>query len=366
MPDDQTAFGADDLRAAVAAGIVTEAQAAGITALAHDRAGRRASLPAEDEPFEFFRGFAEIFIAIGLAILLGGVALLLSIIGGITILIAIPAMIAAMAWWMARYFTLNRRMNLPSMVLVSAYSSGIYVSALTFLSQSSLGLKGIAFAASIISVGATALWFRRFKLPFSMFVLGLFALMAIYALFTHYRPGSDLTNVDNWALTFLPQADLSLASLVFGIGAFVGAMWFDLRDRYRIGRHAATAFWLHILAGAALVNTVAGNLYGGGGGANILPTALALLGFALVALIIDRRSMLTAGIVYIAALIYWAVAGDGTASLKDWAVILIILGAFFTLLGTWWVQLRAALMRALPDFPGKSRLPPWYGVGPTD
>ena len=68
----------EDLRAAVAAGILSEAQAASLQALANDRSGRRSSLPSEDEPFEFFRGFSEIFISIGLIILLTGVAGLLA------------------------------------------------------------------------------------------------------------------------------------------------------------------------------------------------------------------------------------------------------------------------------------------------
>lgn len=360
MADESRLFGLSELRAAVAAGILSEAQAAELAALAHDRAGRRAALPAEDEPFEFFRGFAEIFIAVGLVILLGGIALLLSVIGGVAILIVLPAIMAAIAWWMARYFTLKRRMNLPSMVLVSAYAVGIYVSALTLLGQTAMSLKGIAFAAAALTVAATALWFRRFKLPFAMFVLGIFALLATYALFTRYTGGrGTFGTLEGWAQSFVPRLDLTLASLVFGVAAFAGAMWFDLRDRFRIGRYAATAFWLHVLAGAALVNTVAGNLYRGAGSAGIVPTAIALLLFALVALVIDRRSLLTAGTAYIAAVIYWVVTGDGRASLRDWATILILLGLFFTLLGTWWVPLRAAILRALPDFPGKDRLPPY-------
>lgn len=358
MADEVRTFGPADLKAAVAAGIVTEAQAADLTAMAHDRAGRRQALPAEDEPFEFFRGFAEIFIATGLAILLAGIGLLLTVLGGVTMLIVLPAILAGIAWWLAGYFTLRRRMNLPSMVLVGAYSGGIYISALTFLGQSSIGLRGVAFVAAALTVAATALWFRRFRLPFAMFVLGIFALLATYALFTRFNPGSDLGSVEGWARSFVPRANLSLASLVFGFAAFAGAMWFDLKDPHRIGRHSATAFWLHLLAGAALVNTIAGHLYGGGG-VGLLPTTAALAVFAAIALVIDRRSMLTAGVAYIAALIYWAVTGDGQASLRDWATILILLGLFFTVLGTWWVQLRAALMRALPDFPGKHRLPPY-------
>lgn len=360
MADDPAALVPTELRAAVAAGILSEGQAAELMALAHDRASKRAGLPVEDEPFEFFRGFAEIFIAVGLTILLGGIALLLGIVGGVAILIAIPAIMAVIAWWLAGYFTLKRRMNLPSMVLVSAYAGGIYVSALTFFGQTSMGLKSVAFLAAALTVAATALWFRRFKLPFAMFVLGVFALLATYALFTQYSAGSDQFDaVEGWARSFVPRLDLTLASLVFGVAAFAGAMWFDLRDRYRIGRYSATAFWLHLLAGVALVNTIAGNLYGGGGSASVLPTAMALFVFAIIALVIDRRSLLTAGTAYIAAVIYWTVTGDGRASLRDWALILILLGLFFTLLGTWWVPLRAALLRALPDFPGKDRLPPY-------
>ena len=54
----------DDLRAATAAGILDESQAARLGALAHQRAGRLAKGLAEDEPFELFKGFAEIFVSL--------------------------------------------------------------------------------------------------------------------------------------------------------------------------------------------------------------------------------------------------------------------------------------------------------------
>lgn len=349
----------DDIRAAVKAGILTEAQAAELTALSNERAGRLEARAREDEPFEFFKGFAEIFVAIGLAILLGGIALLLGVVGGVGILIVIPAIMAAISWWMAGFFTLHWRMNLPSMVLVSAYAGGVYVSALTLLGQSDMGLRSVAFFSAVIAAGATALWFRRFKLPFSMFILGSFALMATYALFTRYNPGGTLDDIDGWVQSFVPRANLTLASLVFGVAAFAGAMWFDLRDPHRVGRHSATAFWLHLLSAGSIVNAVAGHIWGSGGGDRILPTVIVLAVFAFVALVVDRRSFLTAGIIYIAAVIYWAVAGAGSASLKEWAMILILLGLFFTILGTWWIPLRRRVMRALPDFPGKDRLPPY-------
>ena len=60
----------EDLRAAVAAGILSEAQAVSVSTLAQGRAGQRSAMPAEDEPFEFFKGFSEIFVSIGLVIAL--------------------------------------------------------------------------------------------------------------------------------------------------------------------------------------------------------------------------------------------------------------------------------------------------------
>ena len=63
-------FSKSDIRAAVAAGLITEAQAAGLLALAQERVGMRQNMAAEDEPFEFFKGFSEIFVTVGLALCL--------------------------------------------------------------------------------------------------------------------------------------------------------------------------------------------------------------------------------------------------------------------------------------------------------
>ncbi|MCB2135874.1 MAG: hypothetical protein KDE08_08005, partial [Rhodobacteraceae bacterium] len=68
MADPAKGMAPEDIRAAVKAGILTEAQAAELTALSNERAGKLEARTREDEPFEFFKGFAEIFVAIGLAI----------------------------------------------------------------------------------------------------------------------------------------------------------------------------------------------------------------------------------------------------------------------------------------------------------
>ncbi len=151
-----------------------------------------------------------------------------------------------------------------------------------------------------------------------------------------------------------------MTTLVFGIMAFAAGIWFDSRDPYRLGRHSATGFWLHLLAAPALVNTVAMTLFNMGGTVGVLSTAAALLVVTMIALIIDRRSFLTAGIVYFALVIAWLVQGgqQGGGPVHK-AVVLLLLGILITSLGTWWTALRAQVMSALPAFPGKDRLPPY-------
>lgn len=347
----------EDLRAAVAAGILDEAAAARLKALVDERTGKRSAMPAEDEPFEFFRGFSEIFISIGLVILLSGVAAMLAWFGGFGLLVAVPLITSAIAWWWAGYFTLKRRMTLPSMVLATAYGAGVLIFAFTLLVQGNLDDRMVAVLAFALGAVAMVLWYRRFRLPFSAFLTGGMVLGAIYAMTASaanlaglMMDGSGYNAI--FDLTESPA--FASATLIFGIGMFLVGMWFDTRDPHRLGRHAATAFWCHLMAAPALVNTVAVTLLNSKGGVGLL--AVALLAITLLALVIDRRSFLTAAIAYIALVISWVMGGgDGT----QWIFILILLGALITAIGTWWVQLRATVMRALPNFPGKARLPPW-------
>jgi hypothetical protein len=77
---------------------------------------------------------------------------------------------------------------------------------------------------------------------------------------------------------------------------------------------------------------------------------------ALFAVIIDRRSFLVAGVGYVVAL--------SIGVLEDQAMLaILLLGVGLVLLGAQWERLRGLLMRALPAFPGKRRLPPWTPPG---
>ena len=247
-------------------------------------------------------------------------------------------------------------MTLPSMVLATAYGIGLLIFAFTLLARSGVDERGVAIGGFLLTTLGMMLWYRRFRLPFAAFLTGGAILGVVYSVTasatTLYALAGSTSGYS--ALFDLGKSPaFATATLIFGIGAFVVGMWFDMRDPHRLGRYSATAFWCHLLAAPALVNTVAVTLMNGGG-TGLLAIALVLI--TILALVIDRRSFLTAAIAYIAIVIAWLM-GEGSGT--SWIFVLLVLGGFITAIGTWWVQLRAKVMSVLPDFPGKSRLPPY-------
>lgn len=350
MPD----FQMDDIRAAVAANVITEAQAARLKVFAESRQGYRAHMPEDDEPFELFKGFAEIFVTVGLGMLFSGIMVMSAFFGNYEL---VPFVGAMLAFGAAFYFTKKRRMNLPSIWLATVFAGNLAVFIGTFLIDP-LDLSGVEYAAlyvSLTGMAAMAGWFAIFKLPFSMFLFGLFGLGASLAIAAIISPNViDFLSLREGLFNLNTQSFFPLATLGFGIATFLLAMVFDTRDPHRVSRFAASGFWLHVLAAIAIVNTVGMTLYSSGQ-YGLTAAALGLISF--IALIIDRRSFLTAGILYMAYLLYAAFEGDG--SFQALMSTLLILGLFITVLGTWWAPIRAAIMNTLPNFPLKKRLPPY-------
>ncbi len=350
----------DDLRAAAAAGIITEAQAASLTHLSHKRAGRIAQGLPDDEPFELFRGFAEIFVSVGMVLLLSGAMALVAVIGDALI---IALIFGALCWLASLYFTKQRRMTLPSIVLTLGYAISASAVMAWVLDDSGIlyGDTSAIVAFGLLGIAAMALHYRVFKVPFAMFIAGLFGLSMVFGV-TGVLTGVD-TPFRDWNTLFDLRhgGGLAMGTLVFGLLALAAGLWFDMRDPHRIGRMARSAFWLHLLAAPALVNTVAMTAYNTGGTQGMILTLAALILITMLALIIDRRSFLTAGLGYLGFVVAWAMQ-LGEAELS-WPLLLLVLGAIVTVLGTFWTQLRVRLMRALPGFPGKTRLPPYEAEG---
>ncbi len=348
----------DDLRAAVGAGLISEAQAASLTQLADQRRGYRTATMDIDEPFELFKGFNEIFIVVGLIILYAGwfavtgisvftndssVGSSLLTYGGIQIIIT-----AALTY----YFTLKRRMIGPSILLsLLLGQGGIQIGYAIFEMSSQADASQLPITFGIAALFLIGYWYI-FRIPFSLMLSGL--AIFIFAVGITTGGGISLSNFDELFL-LTTSWSASIVTISLGLCAFIVAMRFDMSDPHRVTRRAANGFWLHILAAPAIVNSIALTLYTNGSLLAFAMLIVFLILIALVAVIIDRRSFLMSGIGYMIALITTVLDGG-------YGLMVLILGGGLVLLGSNWEKLRTAALRTLPNFKGKDKLPPWNDI----
>jgi len=345
----------DDLRAAVGAGIVSEAQAASLASLADRRRGARTDLAEGDEPFELFKGFNEVFIVVGLLILsmgwagVVGIAYAAEITNPQQAAMLYGSIGALIIWGMSEYFIRRRRMVGPAIALSILFAGNAALALTTYFAQPFMVAQqdyGSLPLPFILGTAAIGVFWYRFRVPFAMAMIavGFFIvaiLMAATSQGTHQDP-SDL---------FLLSAGGPFAwiTLVLGFAVFAAAMAFDMSDPHRVTRRSANGFWLHVVAAPALVNTLALTLLDRDAHWVLLGVMLV---FALVAIIIDRRSFLIAAIGYIVALASTVFDGETTA------LTVLILGGILLLLGAFWEKFRARLLRLMPRFVPLHRLPP--------
>ena len=342
-----------DLRAAIQQGLLTEAQAAGLVALADARRLARDRVGPEEEPFVLFKGFNEIFIVIGLSILFGGWLLASAMLGaglwsseGAEGLASVLVTLAGL-YAVQRYFTLVRRMIAPSIALavMTAFTAWGLGSVLANL----VGSNSESFVWLVVAA-VMVVHYRLFRVPFDAALIACSGFAAALAALASRGVVPD----DAMGLLHLSSSGpLAALSLTFGLACFALAMRFDMSDPHRISTRSTTGFWLHVMAAPAIVNTLAIRLLEMGPGGQMM-LLLLLFFLALVAIVIDRRSFLVSGAGYAVWLIFNLFDGS--------ALLILALGLGLVLLGAQWDKLRAFLMRSLPAFPGKNRLPPYGSI----
>ncbi|SFL12725.1 hypothetical protein SAMN04488004_108101 [Loktanella salsilacus] len=346
----------DDLRAATAAGVISEAQAASLASLAQNRQAARSDLRQIDEPFELFKGFNEIFIVVGLCILAAGWAASfgLFLAQETSNVLMVGALTGALIWGLSEYFVRRRRMVAPAIALS------------IFFVITALGTFGAHFAEpfmvaqrdfsslpwpAICATLALLVYWVRFRVPFALAVVavGVFGIAILLAAIARGTPAT-------WTEMFKLSASGPFAwiTLLVGLAVFAVAMWFDMSDPHRVTRRSANGFWLHLVAAPALVNTVALSLLDQDSAAANLILLAVLAFFAAVAIIIDRRSFLIAAIGYIVTLSL-TVFVPGHA-----ATPILLLGIALLTLGAFWQPIRATLLRPLAGVLPLDRLPPTH------
>lgn len=341
----------DRISAGVAAGIITPDQAQALRKLPLDSMPEQfAATRTGDEPFALFRGFRDVFLAIGVVIMavgLGGVLINIldfSFAGSAPLAVfVVTFVLAAVAWLMAEWITGRLRMPLASLILMCAFSYTAAVGVIVALPL--LKLSNAVFVFPLIVSSAALLFYLRFRLPSAMLIIGGGVSLALYNIVDSATGGQGLVA-------------FQLYALLSGLAIFVLGLYYELRDPQRVQRQSENAFWLHLLAAPLIVFA----LTGGATSLDVGSTGEALRLFAVVfslgllALLIDRRAFIVSALLYLAGAIAYTVSQSGAAPDTQFAITALALGLFVVGLALGWHPLRQAFLGFLPDH-WSSRLP---------
>ena len=338
-----------DLEAAVAAGALSPDAAA---ALRNYVADRRMTPAVDEEHFRLITGFNDIFVGIAAAILLVAVGWIGQSLGpkiddaGPSPLAGL--FVAATAWGLAEFFTRRRRMALPSILLLLAFTGGMLMMAFTGIvliagtevfEDNERAAALAAAAAAAIAAGATWLHWRRFRVPITVAV-GTATLVGLGLALVAYVVGEP-EEMRDIILT---------AALLLGIGVFLFAMWWDGSDPRRETRRSDVAFWLHLLAAPLLVHPIFTLLGLNDGEANVGEGLLVLLVYVLLgiaALAIDRRALLVSALAYVLWALIDLFERFNVVEL-NFALAAFVIGSSLLLLSAFWHSARRAVVRPLP------------------
>ncbi len=345
----------DELDEAVAVGVIGRAEA---DRLAQFLARRRAPAQPDDaETIRFVRGFHDIFLTIGIALVLFGVAFTTGLfLGDLGF-----AAVAAVALALALYFTRVRRLTLPSIALSLAFgiSSGylagtlglaVSVAAmpdmLTPVGAGQQTLSGLFFAAG--AMFASLGYYLYFRLPFTAAQIAAAFAATAWFLLAVIAPGT----AEAWTMPLF---------LALGTATFALAMHYDLRDPARNTRLADVAFWLHLAAAPLIVNSAMGFVWTTEQTSlslgDAINTIILIAVLAVVALIIDRRAILVAGLIYFGVALSIIINRTGVGEAAVTSLTVLGLGTALLLLGVGWRSTRNVVVSRLVPPALARRLP---------
>ncbi len=338
-----------DIQTAVADGAISAEAAAALRAHV---ATLRETPAVDEESFRLLTGFNDIFVSIAAAILLvavGWIGQSIWPVEGPSPLAG--ALVAASAWALAEYFTRQRRMALPSILLLLAFSGGVFAMLGGFIAVGGEEMFGrnpdprlmasLVAGVALITAGATWLHWKRFMVPITVAVGAAAIAGTVIALIL-----AGIGQVDD-----MRNIVLGLV-LVAGLGVFALAMNWDTSDKLRQTRRSDVAFWLHLLAAPmiahalfSLLGVTEGNAISAGSAILVIAIYVAM---GVVALAIDRRALLVSALAYVLYALTELFREFGAVELNV-ALTALVIGSALLLLSAFWQNARAFVVAMLPD-----------------
>ena len=318
-------YSEEELTSAVSAGIITEAAAA---ALREHVAQLRSTPAVDEEHFRLISGFNDVFVVIACVLLLLSVKWIGEVIAPWFGALAV----AAVAWPLAEFFTIKRRMALPSIVLLLAFVGSVYFAGYSMLT-------GSAYSSLSGVIAAIAAWmhWRRFQVPITVAAGALAVISSLLLALIAMSPD---------VLRFIKPI-----SFVAGVLVFMLALHWDAADTSRQTGKSDVAFWLHLLAAPLLVHPMFTTLdvfSGYMSWTQGLAVVVLYVIIGLISLAIDRRALMVSALVYVLYAFSTLLKLYGVVSL-GFAMTALIIGGVLLLLSAFWHPCRQFVLSKLPS-----------------
>ncbi len=326
-----------DLEMAVAAGVLTQEAAA---AFRNHISTVRAGPLADEESFRLLTGFNDIFVGIAIALLMTALAW----IGGDVTPGLGGLLVAGASWALAEYFTLKRRMALPSILLLLTFVGGVAATQFGALFEilgpntelSSQAGALIGGAVALVTVGFAWIHWRRFQVPITVAAGAVAGVLVFLAIVSAINP-----ELEENLLWFV---------LVGGLATFIFAMWWDRQDRTRTTRRSDVAFWLHLAAAPMIAHPIfhlLGVMDGQIGMTQAFVVVALYIGFAALSLAVDRRALLVSSLAYVLFAMSALFDKFGAVSMSV-SLTALVIGSALLMLSAFWQHVRKAVVAPLP------------------
>ncbi|MDC0886349.1 hypothetical protein OAS19_00955 [Altererythrobacter sp.] len=255
-------------------------------------------------------------------------------------------LVAGAAWPLAEFFTRKRRMALPSIILLVAFV-GAVMAALVSGSVAISGniderprlFAGLLAVSGLLTVGAAYLHWQRFHVPITVAAGATALAVTAIALI-----GAVL------GIALDPDIILVLVFLA-GLAIFVFAMRWDMSDRIRETRRSDVAFWLHLAAAPMIAHPIFSLLGVTDGGSIGIGSAVGVLVvyvlFGLIALAVDRRALLVSALAYVLAALTFLFDRFGAVELNV-ALTALVIGSALLSLSAFWTPIRQRIVGVFP------------------
>jgi hypothetical protein len=287
----------------------------------------------DEENFKLVTGFNDIFVVIASLLLLISAGWIASAVSSIFS----AGVVAVLSWGLSEFFVRRRKMSFPAIILLIAFVWSIFrlfYEPSVYIDTYSNGTEFIL--ASAVAGVATFLHWKRFAVPITI-AIGM---------------GTVILFIIGLLLNIFPNLKEYIAFPLFlmGIGVFMVAMFWDMKDKKRVTNSSDVAFWLHLLASPLIIHSIFLGLDVFDNDIGSLAMVAIILSYILlssISLIIDRRALMVSSLVYV---LYALNTLFNTYGFEGYGLAIggVLIGFGLLFLTAFWTKARAKLVNYLP------------------